>query len=161
MHDGCGDRLGGRVDAERRIGLYGDLLGVGRVGRGVAPAVPDRPVQDNLAVVPQAHLDRRMHAGLIPVAGGLPDPLDGRGVDLGVVLVADCGDGVEVGGGPDSALPVLLAGHACPLWLTVETPPRGYVGAAVIELSTVGRLSTGEGLWVCFRRLGWLVFEHA
>ena len=56
-----------------------------------------------------------MHAGLVPVAGGLPDPFDGRRVDPGVVLVADCGDGVEVGGDADSALQVILAGHACPL----------------------------------------------
>src|SRR5882757_10798292 len=161
MHDGCGDRLRGRVNAERRIGLYGDLLGVGRVGRGVAPAVPDRPVQHDLAVVPHAHLDRRMHAGLVPVAGGLPDPLDGRRVDPGVVLVADCGDGVEVRGDPDSAPQVILAGHARPLWSTFETPQRGYVGDAVVELSTVGRLSTGGGLWAYFRRLAWLVFEHA
>ena len=31
-------------------------------------------------------------------------------------------------------------------WSTVETPQRGYVGAAVVELSTVGPLSTGGGL---------------
>ena len=33
MHDGCGDRLGGRVDTERGVGLDRDFLGVGRVGR--------------------------------------------------------------------------------------------------------------------------------
>jgi hypothetical protein len=147
VHDRRGDRLGRRVDAERCIGFDRDLLGVRRVGRSIAPAVPDRPVQHDLAVVSQAHLDRRMHAGLIPVAGGFPDPLDDPRVDPGVVLVADRGYRVEVFWHPDSALRVV---HA----VRVR-------GAASAELSTVGRLSTGRHFSVGFCRLNSLKFEHA
>ncbi len=65
-----------------------------------------------------------MHPRLVPVAGGLPDPLDGRRVDPGVVFIADRGDRVEVGRDADLALRVSLAGHACPFWVAAfETHP--------------------------------------
>ena len=104
VHDGRRDRLGGRERAERRLRGDRHLLRVGRIIGGVAPAVPDRPVQDHLPVVAQAQLDRRVHARRIPVPGRLPDPLDGGRVDLGVVLGADGGDCVEVGRNTDSAV---------------------------------------------------------
>jgi hypothetical protein len=78
-----------------------------------------------------------------------------------VVLVADCGDGVEVGGHLDSALQVILAGHARPLWSDGRNSSARVRGVAVVELSTVGPLSTGEAFGVCFRLPAWLVFEHA
>ena len=109
VHDRGRHRLGRGVHAERRLRGDRDLLGVRRILGTVAPAVPDRPVQHDLALVPQADLDRRVHARPVPVPCGLPDPLDGRGVDPGVVLSADRRDGVEVGGDPDPS----VGGHAC------------------------------------------------
>jgi len=38
------------------------------------------------------------------VDGCLPDPLDGRGVDPGVILGADRGDGAQIGGNVDPAV---------------------------------------------------------
>ena len=93
--------------------------------RGVAPAVPDRPVEHDFAVVPQAELDRRVHSRLIPVPGGLPDPFDGRGVDAGVVFVADRGDGLKICRDADRALQVILAGHASEgTWRSYAQSPR-------------------------------------
>ena len=112
VHDGRGDRLGRRVHAERSLGGDGNLFGVGRIVGTVAPAVPDGAVQHDLPVVPQAHLDRRMHAGGVPVPRRRPDPLDGGRVDAGVVLGADVGHGVEVGGDADPAVSVTPASGA-------------------------------------------------
>ena len=64
-----------------------------------------------------------MHAGLIPVPGRLPDPLDCRRIDRGVVLLADRRDGVEVGGDADPA----VLGHGRASYVASR---RGGVGAA-------------------------------
>ena len=45
-----------------------------------------------------------MHARPVPVPRGLPDALDGRRVDVGVVFVGDSGDRVQIGGHPDPAV---------------------------------------------------------
>ena len=66
--------------------------------------------------LPDAELDRGVHAALVPVPRGLPDAFDGGAVDFGVVLVADRRHGVQVG--RDADLAVL---RQCP------PPPRGYV----------------------------------
>ena len=110
VHDGGADRLGRRVHAERRPGGDGDLLGARWIVGTVAPAVPDGPVQHDIPVVPQAHLDRQVHAGGVPVPRRRPDPLDGGRVDAGVVLGADVRHRVQslrFGGDADPAV-----GHA-------------------------------------------------
>ena len=48
-----------------------DFVGVGRVGGCVTPAVPDRAIEDDPPVMPQAQLDRRVETGLIPVPRGI------------------------------------------------------------------------------------------
>ncbi|COY60332.1 Uncharacterised protein [Mycobacterium tuberculosis] len=94
VYNGRRDRLGRRVHAERGVSRHRDLLGIGLIGGGVAPAVPDRAVEHDPPMVPNAQLDRGMHTGPIPMACGPPDPVDGRTVDFGVVLFAGCRDGV-------------------------------------------------------------------
>ncbi len=104
MHHRRRDGLGGRVHAKRRVGGDGDLLGVGRIGGPVTPTMPDGTVEDHFSLVPQTHLDRRVHTRLIPVPGRLPNALNGGGIDLGVVLgliaAADVRHRVQVGRNP-------------------------------------------------------------
>jgi len=74
-----GDRLGARVDAERRLGRRRHLLGLGIVVGPVAAGVPDGAVEHDLALAAHADLDRGVDAGAVEVAGRLPDPLDALG----------------------------------------------------------------------------------
>ena len=113
VHDGRGDGLGRGVHAERRVRRDGDLLGVGRIGGRVSPAVADRAVEHDAPVLSDAQLDRRVHAGLVPVARGLPDPFDGGAVDFGVVLFADRRHGVQVGRDADLAVGCHLSEGTC------------------------------------------------
>src|SRR6185312_10098175 len=104
VHHGRRHPLGRRVDAERGVGRDGDLLGTGRVTRGVAPAVADRAVEHDAAVPAHAHLDGRMEAGPIPMPRCLPDPVYGGAVDFGVVFRPDRRHRVQVGGYADLAV---------------------------------------------------------
>lgn len=103
VHHGRGDRLGRRIHAERGLRAHRHLFAARRVGGAVAACVPDGAVEHHPALVADAQLDGRMQPGPIPVAGGLPDPVERCGIQAGAVFVADGGDGVQVGGNPDAA----------------------------------------------------------
>ena len=131
---GRGNALGGRIHAEGCVRRDGDLFGVGGIGRGVAPAVADGAVEDDAPVLPDAQLDRRMHAGPVPVPCRLPDPLDGGfvywRVDFGVVFFTDYRHGVQVYRHPDLAV-LRRVPHSL----------RAYVAANYSPVNCGGRLA--------------------
>ncbi len=99
----CADGLGRRVHTERGSGGDRNLLGVIRIGGPVAPAVPDRPVEHHGAVVTQANLDRGLHPSPVPMPRRVPDLFDRCGIEGVGFLVADVGDGLEIGRHADAA----------------------------------------------------------
>jgi hypothetical protein len=104
-HEGR-DRLRARVDEERRRRRRRDLGGVLGVLRAVSARVADRPVEDDGAVSPHAHLHGGVNAAAVERHRRLPHRLDGGGLEparFRVGLVADGGGRVEVAGDPDSA----------------------------------------------------------
>ena len=97
------DRLGRRVHTERGSGGDRNLLGANRIGGSVAPAVPDRAVEHHSPVVTQTQLDRGLHPGPVPMPRCVPDLFDRDRVECAGFLVADVGDGLEVGRHADAA----------------------------------------------------------
>ena len=97
VHDRRRHGLGRGVHAERRLGGHRDLLGVGRIVGSVAPAVADRPVEDD----PPRWRTQTWIAGCMPAeyqwrvacqmrsiaAGSTPEwsssPTRGDGVEVG------------------------------------------------------------------------------